>query len=253
MDKNIWGSSMWNFIHIVALGFPDNADSIVKQDYKSYYENIYLVIPCGECSKHYKETYQKYKIDDFLKDKNSLFEWTVNMHNIVNKMLSKKIISLTSAKSKFYKNNNFDSKFWTDSIWKIFHYISFGYPENPSSNNKQSYKEFYENLYKILPYKEYSDNYIKTCKEIPIDNYLKSKDTLFEWTIKFHNNINTSLNKKNIDIKYAKCIYKIKPTNYYYIKYFCFLLIILLILFAIYMHKKYNLKNTLKYNLKKKY
>ncbi len=247
MDKNLWGPSMWNFIHSVALGYPDNADAIVKQNYKSYYENIYVVIPCGECSKHYKENYEKYKIDDFLTNKDTLFEWTVNIHNIVNKMLSKKTINVTSAKAKFLKNNIFDSKLWTDSIWKTFHYISLGYPKKPNSHDKQNYKGFYENLYKILPYKEYSDNYKKIYKEIQIDNYLESRDKLFEWTVKFHNSINASLSKKIIDVKYAKCIYTKRVIKYKIIIIWC-ISVILLILFAIFLYKKYNLN----YNLKKK-
>lgn len=101
MDKIVWGKHFWYTIHYVSLGFPKNASEQDKKNYKLFYEIIGDVLPCEECSEHYKKLIKEIPIDNFLNNKNDLFEWTVVIHNEVNKKLNKPTWTLYDAKNYY--------------------------------------------------------------------------------------------------------------------------------------------------------
>lgn len=109
IDKNSWGEYLWHTIHFVSLGYPNNPSSNDKKYYKDFYVNLKNVLPCQECSEHYEENLKKYNIDKFLDTREKLFEWTILIHNEVNRMLGKSEWSVKEAYS-YYTNPLFNLK-----------------------------------------------------------------------------------------------------------------------------------------------
>ena len=105
VNKDNWGPHLWYSMHFIALGFPNQASSIDKKNYKNFYINLPNIIPCEECSKHLIKNLNEYPIDNYLDSRERLFEWTIIIHNEVNKMLGKSIWSLDKA-TKYYENFN---------------------------------------------------------------------------------------------------------------------------------------------------
>lgn len=103
MDPKVWGRYIWTSIHIVALGYPDNPSNIDKQNYKNFYTNIWTVLPCQTCADNYQRHLQELPIDEHLSDNMSLFKWTVDLHNIVNKELGQRQIPFEEAKERFQR------------------------------------------------------------------------------------------------------------------------------------------------------
>lgn len=85
-----WGPPLWISIHNVALGFPDAPTQNERDTYKQFYTLLGNVIPCKKCANNYTEHLKEINIDHFLFNKQDLFQWTVLLHNIVNKSLGKK-------------------------------------------------------------------------------------------------------------------------------------------------------------------
>lgn len=103
ISPTVWGPSGWAFIHYVALGYPNNPTMKDINDYKNYYYNLAYVIPCESCRKHYKETIMNNPPKT--QNKDELFKWTVDIHNIVNERLSKPKLTYTDA-LHIWKNKN---------------------------------------------------------------------------------------------------------------------------------------------------
>ena len=118
INKEIWGKHIWYTIHFIALGFPNKASNIDKKNYKNFYMNLPNIIPCQECEKHLITNLNNYPIDNYLDTKERLFEWTVILHNQVNKILGKNEWSLDKA-NKYYK----DPKKYTESPIQLFKQI----------------------------------------------------------------------------------------------------------------------------------
>jgi hypothetical protein len=105
MDKNIWGKHFWFTIHYAALGYPKDASTEDKKNYKNFYEIISKVLPCDYCSSHYEELLKEIPVDNFLDNRDKLFEWTVIIHNRVNRDLKKPEWELEDAKNFYVLNH----------------------------------------------------------------------------------------------------------------------------------------------------
>lgn len=102
MEPKIWGKYMWTSLHVIALGFPDQPSDKDKANYKHFYTNFWNVIPCQKCADNYLRHLQELPaIDDFLTDSNTLFQWTVDLHNVVNKELRKRTYTYKEAHEIF--------------------------------------------------------------------------------------------------------------------------------------------------------
>ncbi len=103
---------------------------------------------------------------------------------------------------------------WGPCLWKSIHIIALGYPESPSTDDMNNYKQFFENLWKLLPCEKCSINYKHHLEIHPITyENLKDTDSLFKWTVDLHNIVNEKLNKKTIDLKDAYTIYLNQPKS----------------------------------------
>lgn len=96
---------------------------------------------------------------------------------------------------------------WGPHGWKFMHYVSLGYPNNPSEEDKRKYKSFYTSLQHILPCAKCSHNYSHNLIKYPIDNHLSSRDSLVRWVIDIHNQVNNETGKKEYTYEEALSLY----------------------------------------------
>jgi hypothetical protein len=97
MDPNIWGPKLWFVIHTFALNFPKNPSYDDIRTYEEFFNNLKSTIPCYKCKIHYTEELEKNPIINYLTDTETLFKYTVDFHNIVNKRLKKKTYNYNEA------------------------------------------------------------------------------------------------------------------------------------------------------------
>lgn len=109
MDPTIWGKHMWSTIHFIALGFPQKPSEAQKSNFKTFFENLYNVLPCNTCSEHLQNTIKNDLplYANNLSNNTELFKWTVELHNIVNKRLKKPLMSFKEAENMYYKRDMF--------------------------------------------------------------------------------------------------------------------------------------------------
>jgi len=101
MNPSVWGSCTWKTIHLIGLGYPKEPNDEDKHNYRTFFMNFYKVIPCYKCSINYQRHLHEAPIDNYLRNNDTLFEWTVILHNLVNKEIGKKEISVEHAKRMF--------------------------------------------------------------------------------------------------------------------------------------------------------
>jgi len=89
---------------------------------------------------------------------------------------------------------------WGPHGWKFLHFVSIGYPENPTEIEKKKYKTFFTLIKDVLPCSLCGNNYKKHLKEYPLtDKILQDKSKLISWCIKMHNLVNIENNSKVYD------------------------------------------------------
>ena len=85
MDPTVWGPKLWFVIHTVALNFPDNPTYEIIRQHEDFFNNLKYIIPCDKCRLHYTQRLDKNPVTKYLKDSNTLFKYTIDLHNEVNK------------------------------------------------------------------------------------------------------------------------------------------------------------------------
>lgn len=93
---------------------------------------------------------------------------------------------------------------WGPHGWKFIHYITLGYPNNPTEHDKNKYYNFFISLSDVIPCSVCGNHFKQHLKLTPLDDdALKNKETLMAWGIKMHNHVNAKNNKKLQSIKDA--------------------------------------------------
>ena len=102
MEPKIWGPKLWFIIHTIALNYPDNPTYDQKRIHEDFFNSLVFLIPCEKCRIHYRQHINNNPVVNHLTDSNTLFKYTIDLHNEVNKTLNKKQYSYEEA-VKFYK------------------------------------------------------------------------------------------------------------------------------------------------------
>lgn len=95
-----------------------------------------------------------------------------------------------------HKNNGLITKIWGDPGWTFNHSITFGYPLNPTAEQKQKYKNYFISLGDVLPCKYCRESYqkfITTGDTALTDEVLKNRESLTRWFYRVHNAVNDKL------------------------------------------------------------
>jgi len=94
-----WGGYIWGTIHEVAIGYPEVPSELDKNWYRQFYTFLFKVLPCPICKHDFEDIEQSHPID--LTDRDSLFKWTVDIHNSVNKKLNGYTWTVEEAKKQW--------------------------------------------------------------------------------------------------------------------------------------------------------
>ena len=94
MNPEIWGPPFWFIVHTIAIAYPEkNPTFIERRNHYDFFRNLQHVIPCMECRRNYCAHFKKYPIGPFLDNKYSLVQWTIIMHNAVNRVQGRPVKS----------------------------------------------------------------------------------------------------------------------------------------------------------------
>ena len=106
----------------------------------------------------------------------------------------KQTLSRSSGSSGSSVNKNgFDPNYWGPGAWKFLHIISLAYPENPSVSEQKSAREFFNSLTDLLPCNSCAKHYTEYIDTNPVD--VSSRDTLANWVVDLHNDVDKRLGK----------------------------------------------------------
>ena len=89
IPPSTWGPFFWHTMHLVALGYPSKPTYAEKRAAKEFFESFTHLIPCPTCKMHYAEHLKNNPLTPSLDTRHDLFQWTIRIHNLVNKDLGK--------------------------------------------------------------------------------------------------------------------------------------------------------------------
>jgi hypothetical protein len=94
IDPNRWGKHLWRFGHYLTLAYPDNPTDEDKQNIKDFFTLLQKVLPCEKCRLNYsKHLIQTPLSDDILNNRDMLIVWFFTLHNKVNALNNKPLMT----------------------------------------------------------------------------------------------------------------------------------------------------------------
>lgn len=97
---------------------------------------------------------------------------------------------------------------WGPGAWTFLHSITLNYPDNPSTEQKKNYSDFFYMLQKVLPCSICKNNLKLHMEKHPINFNLNSKEKFIKWLVKIHNESNIQNGKREITYDEFLTIYK---------------------------------------------
>jgi hypothetical protein len=79
-------------LHLAALRYPERPTSEDKKRYSAFITNLQYVLPCDGCCKGFQQILKDTNFGaTTLANRNTLFKWTVDAHNMVNAKTGKRV------------------------------------------------------------------------------------------------------------------------------------------------------------------
>ncbi len=136
-----WQPLTWHIFHTIALNYNEE----YKDKYITFFNTFKTIIPCKICREHFIKNINKPDMSMSIENNinnERFFNWTVDLHNLVNKMNHKTQWSYDYA-LKHYTSNNFNN-----GIYKLFimEYVKNNFRKAPLKTLEVL------NMLKTLPY-----------------------------------------------------------------------------------------------------
>lgn len=94
MHSFLWGPFAWYIIHSLAYHYIDNQ----REKYVQFYRSLQQVLPCEVCRNHYGSMIARAQyVPESNTGRETIHQWTVNMHNEVNRRLNKRVVSIQES------------------------------------------------------------------------------------------------------------------------------------------------------------
>lgn len=94
-----------------------------------------------------------------------------------------------------------DPKLWGKSGWIFLHSVTLGYPNDPTDDDKNNYRIFFNTIKDVLPCGKCRQNYSNSIGKYGLtDDVLISRDALVNWLIRIRSDDMYTTNK-NINVK----------------------------------------------------
>lgn len=102
---------------------------------------------------------------------------------------------------------------WGPLFWDVIHLLAYVHPVNPSQHERKNIEEFFVSLGRVLPCPGCAGHYAIWQKQFPVAEFSGSRDTLLQWTVDLHNDVNRRNQKIERNVAEVKGYLKKKFFN----------------------------------------
>ncbi len=236
LTGDYWGRNLWVAIHIIARFYdPYRGDrfemELIKNSFKCFFVSLSKLLPCPAAQSNTQFFIKETPIEYYLANSNQAFMWTYLLHNYINTVrqstpfgrttlprLTRRVQSphreiildapTLEEVSIMYSPANVTKQIWGNGIWFLIHFIAINLPGRLNNQITTSFTALIVCFQSLLPCKECRDHMVEHLRNFPLKEYTQSRERIFEWTVKLHNRVNSSLSKPEMRLEDALRLYQ---------------------------------------------
>ena len=130
---------------------------------------------------------------------------------------------------------------WGRHAWNFLFQVAHTYPQKPTEEDRQVFKNFFMALKDVLPCDKCRNHFTENCETIEIDKHLKTPEELFNWVLKIRNAVLKSQDRPIMSRKEAMTCYITKPFLPFKVKVLLGLSVALVVIVGVYYLKNKKL------------
>ena len=213
MDTRFWGPSGWKLLHLITYGYPKEPTLDDKHNYGLFFNSLKYILPCKYCRSSLDKFYKQLPIEEHLVSKDTLTTWIYKIHNKVNNKLRRQGLIKESNPKKSEVDIIYEKLIDNPCQipgWDFIYCMIFNFPKDKDSvpfDRLNGYITFFTYIGRIIPCKEYSDEFIKVVKDDPIENNFETNKILVEWLYRINCKIDNKMGNKEKSYKRVCSIY----------------------------------------------
>lgn len=201
-----WGPSFWYVLHTSAMTYPDYPSETYVRAMMDFIGMLPDLLPCPSCQQHardYVTSFSSFYLYTVCSSRQSLFEFWVVFHNVVNQRLLKRTFDLPTARNMY----SGPVTGWGPAYWFFLHMTSF----SPLAGKPVEFKRFLDMFSILLPTAEARNLSIQymTENQKRLALVVSNENNIFFFWFQFHNYVNTILRKRLLTFERVKELYKI--------------------------------------------
>lgn len=91
-----------------------------------------------------------------------------------------------------------DTRVWGPHAWKLFHTISFAFPDSPTHDDVSRFSKFFYSAAEVLPCATCRMHFVSLLRDDPPEKHMTSRNDFTQWLVKVHNQVNKRLGKPHV-------------------------------------------------------
>ena len=201
-------NKLWDALYVLMACFRKDLGEKACKSLETFFKSLTVLLPFYQMREMLKIFMEEYPIEKNICSCLKHVRWTVELHNFMCKHLNINRQDDFDQICKVYDVDKIDKTFWGNRVWFFIHYIALHQPKKIPDNVGYAFKKMMESLSYLLPCSICREHLKNHLLSFPIDSYLDTNESLFEWTVILHNKVNVSLKKKTMTVKDAKPLYQ---------------------------------------------
>lgn len=173
MDSSLWGMCAWHLLHLITFTAPNK----LNNNYYNIFKSLKYILPCRVCRTHYNSNLKKLSYTNS-NTRDELVLWLINFHNIVNKMLGKRIINANKC-TNIYLNKDNKLKIDHTKAFKFLDVLHKCYKLNTNKRRDCGYKLFFTSLKRTFPCTTCKTKYNELLQKYPYES-----NNFYKWYFK---------------------------------------------------------------------
>jgi hypothetical protein len=201
-EKNF--TKLWDSLYIITRCFkPSKQEDCIA--FYNFFESFKFLLPNPKLRYLLMVYMDNVPITQCDRDFN--VRWVIGLNNYMCRFTRTIIQDDYNTICKKYNPSKITKTQWGNSLWYLIHYIAIHQPTILTQEIAYSFKVMMECLTYLLPCDICKGHLKQHLQNFPIYNYLRTNESVFEWTFILHNKVNMSLNKPVLNYKDARDLY----------------------------------------------
>lgn len=197
--------NMWAMIMCMSQTFAPEHEPRCRSAFTSMIESCISLVPNNGVAIQMRNFWKLHPITRDMKRAAALFQWSIDMNRHVASHTDRPVPTVQSLNDKYHISNIYKNT-WGNACWNVMHGFAANF--NPNDVTREAFRTLMHSMLYLIPCKMCRVHFRQNLANLPLDDFVSSRDMLFVWTYLLHNEVNLATDRyRTIGLKAPQSSY----------------------------------------------